>query len=211
MAAFCTRCGAALAPSVQFCTACGAPAGAPAVGPPVYGQPAVAPVQPAPANSNVVKIVLIVAGVIVGLGLLSAMAFMFGMWRLSHAVHVSRSGDVVLSTPNGTISTGDASAVSEADLGVPIYPGATRREGGMQIKSATGSMVTVVFSTPDPVSKVVDFYKEKLGDNTSVIQSGTGAVISAGEQNKRGVVITIGTDNGSDGGTKIAIMRTKSK
>jgi hypothetical protein len=81
----------------------------------------------------------------------------------------------------------------------------------MQITSMTGSMVTVVFSTPDPVSKVVDFYRTKLGDNTSVIQSGTGAVITAGEQNKQGVVITIGTDSGIDGGTKIAIMRTKSK
>jgi len=211
VATFCTRCGAALTPSVQFCTACGAPAGAPAVPPPLYRQPAVAPVQPAPQGSSAVKIILIVVGVIVGLGLLSSMAFMFGVWRLSRAVHVSRSGDLVVATPNGTVSSGDGSAVSEADLGVPFYPGATRREGGMQINSASGSMVTVVFSTPDPVGKVVEFYKEKLGDNTSVIQSGTGAVISAGEQNKQGVVITIGADNGSNGGTTIAIMRTKSK
>ena len=211
MAAFCTRCGAAIAPSVQFCTACGAPVGPASAGQPVYGQPVVVPVQPAPSGSSAVKIILIVAGVVIGLGLLSGMAFMFGVWRLSHAVHVGRSGDVVLSTPNGTISTGDASAVSETDLGVPIYPGATRREGGMQIRSAAGTMVTVVFSTPDPVSKVVAFYRTKLGDNISVIESGTGAVISAGEQNKQGVVITIGTDSGIDGGTKIAIMRTKSK
>ncbi len=211
MAAFCTRCGAAIAPNVQFCTACGAPVGAASAPQPAYGQPVVVPVQPAPSGSSAVKIILIVVGVIVGLGLLSAMAFMFGVWRLSRTVHVGRTGDVVVATPNGTVSTGDASAVSEADLGVPIYPGASRREGGMQITSVTGSMVTVVFSTPDPVSKVVDFYRTKLGDNTSVIQSGTGAVISAGEQNKQGVVITIGSDSGIDGGTKIAIMRTKSK
>ena len=136
------------------------------------------------------KIILIVVGVIVCLGLLSAMAFTFGVWRLSRSVHVGRNGDVVVATPNGTVSTGDSSAVSEADLGVPIYPGASRREGGMQINSTTGSMVTVLFSTPDPVSKVVDFYRAKLGNNTSVIESGTGAVISAGERNKQGVVIT---------------------
>ena len=211
MAAFCTRCGAAIAPNVQFCTACGAPAGGASVSQPVYGQAVVTPVQSAPSGSSAVKIILIVVGVIIGLGLLSGMAFMFGVWRLSRTVHVGRSGDVVVSTPNGTVSTGNASTVSEADLGVPIYPGASRREGGMQITSMTGSMVTVVFSTPDPVSKVVDFYRTKLGDNTSVIQSGTGAVITAGEQNKQGVVITIGTDSGIDGGTKIAIMRTKSK
>ena len=210
MAAFCTRCGAALSPGVQFCTTCGAPAGAAAGPQPVYGQPA--PIPPAPSGSSTVKIILIVVAVIFGLGLLASMAFMFGIWRLSHSVRVGRAGDVIVATPNGTISTGDASGVTEADLGVPIYPGASRREGGMQIRSATGSMITVVFSTPDPVSKVVDFYRDKLGNNTSVIQSGTGAVISAGEQNKQGVVITVGTDNGSDGGgTKIAIMRTKSK
>jgi len=211
VAAFCTRCGAGLAPGVQFCTACGAPITAATPPPPAYGQPVAIPTEPAPASNGVVKIVIIVAGVIIGLGLLSSMAFMFGMWRLSHAVHVSRSGDVVVSTPNGTVSTGGASAVTEADLGVPIYPGAKRGEGGMQISAATGSMMTVVFSTPDPVSKVVDFYREKLGNNTSVIQGATGAVISSGDQNKQGVVITVGTDNGSDGGTKIAIMRTKSR
>jgi len=214
VAAFCTRCGAALAPGVQFCTSCGTPAGA--VAPPgvvsgaVYGQPGAAPVQPAPGGSGAVKIILIVVAVIVGLGILSGMAFMFGVWRLSHAVHVSNSGDVVLSAPNGSISTG-SSGVSAADLGVPIYPGASRQAGGMQINTATGSMVTVVFSTTDPIDKVVDFYKGKLGDNASVIQSPTGAVISAGEKNKQGVVITVGTDNSNGGATTIAIMRTKSK
>jgi hypothetical protein len=169
-----------------------------------------APAAPSPSSNRALKIVLIVVAVIVGLGLLSSMAFFFGMWRLSHAVRVGRGGDVVLSTPTGTISTGSAAAVTEADLGVPIYPGATRREGGMQVRSVNGSMMTVVFSTTDPVSKVVDFYRSKLGDNTSVIQAGNGAVISYGQQNKEGVVITISSDT-SDGATKIAIMRSNSK
>ncbi|HEX3471033.1 MAG TPA: hypothetical protein VHT28_07590 [Silvibacterium sp.] len=157
------------------------------------------------------KIILIVVGTVIGLCLLSVLVFMFGVWRVSRAVRMNRSGDgVTLSTRSGTISTGSASSVNEADLGVAIYPGATRREGGMQINSANGSMVTMVFSTPDPVSKVVDFYKTQLGENTSVIQTGTGAVISAGSQNKDGVVITVSTDSSSnDGPTKIGIMRTR--
>ena len=211
MATFCTWCGTALASGVQFCTSCGAPAGAAASPGAVYGQPGAVAVQPAPGGSSAVKIILIVVAVIVGLGILSGMAFMFGVWRLSHAVHVSSGGDVVVSTPTATISTGSGSGVSAADLGVPIYPGASRQAGGMQINSASGSMVTAVFSTADPVEKVVDFYKGKLGDNASVIQSATGAVISAGERNKQGVVITVGTDNSNGGATTIAIMRTKSK
>ena len=217
MAVFCTKCGTALSDNTQFCTACGAPVGVAAVPPPTaplaYGQPTVA-AAPAPGSgSSAVKIILIVVGVVVGLGMLSAIVFMFGVWRVSRAVRMNRAGDsVTLSTPSGTITAGNTAAVSEADLGVPIYPGAARREGGMQVNSANGSMVTAVYSTSDPVSKVVDFYKGKLGENTSVIESGTGAVISSGTQNKEGLVITVTPDpSASDGQTKITIMRTQSK
>ena len=220
MATFCTKCGAGLAPGAQFCAKCGAPVGLPAASAPpgqqpaygqVYGQPAASPIQPAASGTSAVKIILIVVAVVVGLGLLSAMAFTFSMWRLSRAVHLnSRADGVTLSTRDGTISAGSTPAVSAADLGVPIYPGATRREGGMQINSASGSMVTAVFSTPDPVSKVVDFYRDKVGTNSSVIQTSTGAVISAGEDNKQGVVITVGSDS-DNGGTSIGIMRTAKK
>lgn len=212
MAAFCTKCGAGLAPGVQFCTACGAQVPAAIQGQPGYGQVGYAqvggPVQPA-AGSSAVKIILIVVGVVVGLGVLSSIIFMFGMWRLSRSVHVNSRGDgVTLSTKDGTITTGSAAAVSEADLGVPIYPGATRREGGVQINSGNGSMVTAVFSTTDPIDKVVDFYKDKVGENASVMQSSTGAVISSGDNNKQGVMITIGKD-GSNGATSITILCAK--
>jgi len=209
VAAFCMKCGAGLTPGVQFCTACGAAVGASAPAqPPVYGRLDGVPVQPAPAGNSAVKVILIVVGVIIGLGLVSMMAFTFAVSRFFHVNQ--RGNSVTLSTSGGTISTGTGANVSAADLGVPIYPGATRREGGMQINSANGSMVTVVFSTPDPISNVVDFYKGKLGGNVSVMTSDTGAVISAGDQNKQGVIITIGKDNSSNG-TAIAIMRTKSK
>jgi len=214
VAAFCTRCGAGLAPGAQFCTACGAPVGA-VTGPvmsnqqSVYGEPVRAA---APSSAGrAVKVILIVVGVVVGLGLLSSLIFMFGMWRLSRAVHVNSSGDgVTLSTKDGSITTGSAAAVSEADLGVPIYPGAIRREGGVQINSGNGSMVTAVFSTTDPISKVVDFYRDKVGENASVVQSPTGAVISSGDNNKQGVMITVGKEE-SSGATSITIMRAAKK
>jgi hypothetical protein len=138
----------------------------------------------------------------------------FGVWRMSRAIHANRSGGVTMSTPTGTITTGGAGAVSEADLGVAIYPGATRQEGGMQINSGTGSMVTVVYSTPDSLPKVIDFYKSKLGETSSVIQTGTGAIITSASQNSAGennesMVITLTSD--PDGQTKIAIMRTRRK
>jgi zinc-ribbon domain len=217
VAGFCTKCGSALPPNTQFCTACGAPAGVAAVPPPKaplgYGQPVTAAAPPPGSGSSAVKIILIVVGVVVGLGMISAIVFMFGVWRVSRAVRATHNGDsVTLSTPSGTITAGNTGGVSEADLGVPIYPGATRSEGGMQVNSANSSMVTVVYSTSDPVSKVVDFYKDKLGENTSVIESGNGAVITSGKENKEGLVITVTPDtSASDGHTKIGIMLTQSK
>lgn len=213
MAVFCTKCGAGLAPGAQFCTACGAPTGAAAapVMPgqqPVYGQPVA---QPPAAGSSAVKIILIVVGVVVGLGLLSSMIFMLGMWRLSRAVHINSRGDgVTLSTKDGSITTGSATTVSESDLGVPIYPGATRREGGVQINSGTGSMVTAIFSTTDSADKVIDFYRDKVGANASVVQSPTGAVISSGDNDKQGIMITVGRDSNSSE-TSITIMRAGKK
>jgi len=218
VAGFCTKCGTALPPNTQFCTACGAPmeaaAIAPPTAPPAYGQPGVPYAPPPGSGSSALKVILIVVGVLVGLGILSSIIFMFGVWRVSRAMHVNRAGDsVTVSTPTGTITAGNTAVVSEADLGVPIYPGAARSEGGMQVNSANSSMVTVVYSTSDPVSKVVDFYKGKLGENTSVIQTGDGAVITSGkENNKESLVITVSPDtSSSDGQTKIGIMRTRNK
>ena len=218
MASFCTKCGAALSPDKQFCTACGAPVGAAVPGapvaPPVYGQPAGVPAQPASSGNTALKIILIVVGSVVGLCVIAVIIVTFGVWRMSRAIHANRSGGITLSTPTGTVTTGGAGAVSEADLGVAIYPGATRQEGGMQINSGTGSMVTAVYSTPDSLSKVIDFYKSKLGETSSVIQTGTGAVITSASQNSAGehnesMVITLTSD--PDGQTKIAIMRTRRK
>jgi hypothetical protein len=183
------------------------------VPPAVYGQPVGVPAQPAGSGNTALKIILIVVGSVVGLCVIAVIIVTFGVWRMSRAIHANRSGGVTASTPTGTITTG-AGAVSEADLGVAIYPGATRQEGGMQINSGTGSMVTVVYSTPDSLSKVIDFYKSKLGETSSVIQTGTGAVITSASQNSAGennesMVITVTSD--PDGQTKIAIMRTRRK
>jgi hypothetical protein len=212
VATFCTKCGAALTPGVQFCTSCGAPvaAASPATPPPAYGQPVAVPAgAPSASGTNAVKIILIIAGVLAGLVILSIIVFMFAMSRVFHVNH--RGDGVTISTPDGTITTGNSSSASEGDLGVPIYPGAARREGGMTINGPNGSMVTAVYSTSDSVGKVVDFYKDKLGGNASVIETGTGAVISAGTNNKDAMIITVGADNSGGGGTKIAIVRTKSR
>ncbi|HEV2275031.1 MAG TPA: zinc ribbon domain-containing protein [Acidobacteriaceae bacterium] len=208
MASFCTSCGAPLAADVQFCMACGARAPVGAVGPgqaaPVFAQPA------SQEAGSAVKIVLIVVGVFVGLAMLSAILFAFGVWRVSRSMHMKHAGGgVILSTPGGSITTGPGSTVSDADLGVPVYPGASRRDGGMEIHSANGSMTTSVYTTTDPPGKVLDFYKNKLGANASVIETGHGGILTAGERNQESWMITVDADASDGGKTKIAIMHGK--
>jgi hypothetical protein len=73
----------------------------------------------------------------------------------------------------------------------------------MKMQTANGSMVTAVYLSSDPVDKIVAFYKEKLGDQASIIQTGNGTVLSAGDKDKNNVVITITTEGAS---SKIAIV-----
>jgi hypothetical protein len=73
----------------------------------------------------------------------------------------------------------------------------------MNMKTPNGTMVTAVYLSSDPSDKIVAFYKEKLGDQASIVQTSNGTVLSAGEKNKDNVVITI-TPEGSS--SKIAIV-----
>ena len=170
MASFCTKCGSALPEGSQFCTACGTPVAGTVAASAVSAQPP--PIQPQPASGSALKIILIIVGVFVGIGILTGATFIFGVWRLSRAVKVnSHSRDQVsISTPLGNISTGSA-PVTEAEVGAPLYPNAKRNEGNISFSTPQGSMATYVFKTSDPVSQVVEFYRDKLGPKTSVIET----------------------------------------
>jgi hypothetical protein len=124
MAIFCTKCGAPLASPAGFCAACGAPVGRAAV------TAAYAPVRPTLANRPL-KILLIVIAVAVGLGALAVGGIALMAHRASRSIRIDRKGDgMSVSVPGaGSVSLGDSTA-SEADLGVPIYPGAVNRQAG---------------------------------------------------------------------------------
>jgi hypothetical protein len=169
----------------------------------------VPPPQPGTSGNTVLKIVLIVVGVFVAFGIIVAGIIGFGVYRVAKGAHKDSNGNVSISTPSGTITTGASTNVSEADLGTALYPGAVSGQGSMNMKMPTGSMVTAVYTSTDPTDKIVAFYKEKLGDQASVVQSTNGTVLSSGEKDKDNIVITI-TPEGSS--SKIAIIHiTNSK
>ena len=221
MASFCTKCGTAVTGDNAFCTSCGAPIGAAAAPPSGFVAPASnAPGSSAPAyaapvavqqksGSSALKIILIVVAVFVGLGILSVAGFMFFIWHVSKAVHISQNGggSVTVSTPGGSFSAGNAN-VTASDLGVDIYPGATQQKGAVRVSTPNGTAVTAAFVTNDSMDKVVDFYKGKLGSGASVYTSDNSAVLSvASEDKKTNTMVTIGVESGQ---TKIAIMHSTS-
>jgi hypothetical protein len=166
------------------------------------------PPPPRGSGNTVLKIVLIVAGVFVLFGVVAVGVIGFGAYKFSKAVHKDSNGNVALSTPGGTLTTGSSARISVADLGTVPYPGASNVDAGsMNMRTPTGSIVTCVYTSPDPSTKIVDFYKEKLGGETSVVQRGKGTVLSVGDKSRDTVMVTV---TPQDDLSKIVIMHVTS-
>ena len=204
MASFCSKCGAELSPDTRFCQGCGAPTGftaLPPVGAVPAGQVALAPAPAVTApSSGTLKVVLIIVGAIVCLGMLSAFAIMFGLWRISRSVHVDRAGGMTITTPAGKFSSGRTSSahLSESEVGAPIYPGAVAEEGGFKLGGDSGTMATYVFKTSDSVQQVLAFYRDKFGPKTSVVETPQGGIVTAAKNDNEGVMVTVGRDDNED-------------
>jgi zinc-ribbon domain len=205
MSNFCTKCGAALPEETKFCTACGTPLGH-------ADQPAASSSQPlaGPKTGKALKVVLIAFGVFVALGVLGGAAAMFGLWKLSRVVKVDSSGQVTVSTSEGKLSLGGKEAVSEKDLGVPLYPGAKRSEGGLQISTAEGSMASYAFETADSPAQVITFYRGKLDPKATFVETPEGGMITSDQGKDEGFLITVGREEDA-GKTVITISRGHSK
>jgi hypothetical protein len=172
---------------------------------PIPPNPAYPNIPPPPTTSGntVMKIVLIVVGAFVLLGVVVAGMIGIGVYKVARSAHKDSNGNVSISTPGGTITTGQSSNVSSADLGVNLYPRVTAGEGSMNMKTPSGSVITAVYLSSDPAEKIVAFYKESLGDQASIVQTSNGTVLSSGDKDRDNIVITV-TPEGSS--TKIAIV-----
>ncbi len=135
-----------------------------------------APPPPPRAGSHGVAIALLILAVIaVG----SVFAVWIGLRFLSSNVQVrvdergEGKKDVSITTPVGKFEIKKDTNVGEAQLGLPIYPGAKRIKGDMDERGAVLNfqlpgqenlqIVAAKFETDDPIEKVRNFYKARLG------------------------------------------------
>jgi hypothetical protein len=159
--AFCNACGATIEPGAKFCPKCGAAVPAAAV----------ASTPATPAQSNAVKVILIVVAIVVGLSILGIGTATFVAWRVArYPRDVARNtrveqngGKVRVETPFGTVESNDNSDEAARNLGIDIYPGARARKSSAA-NVTMGAMHTIAaeFETDDPPERVADFYKKRL-------------------------------------------------
>ncbi len=107
------------------------------------------------------------------------------------------------------IEAGNAS-ITEAELGLPVYPGAKMNAGSAsRVTMPEGTMVSVSMHSSDPPAKVAAFYRDLLraraqGKQFMDTSTGEGALLLLNDEATRsGVQISIGQ---ADGGTDVQLQ-----
>ena len=162
--AFCTACGKPIDPSARFCAACGSPAGAAtATAGGAAAQPAPLAAAPAPSGGGGLKIVLMVLGVVVALGIVAVIAIAVIGMRIARNSHVETRGEnATVSTPFGEFkSTSDPAEVAR-ELGVAVYPGAQGVRGAGSVSMPGLNVAGAEFVTDDSVEQVGDYYRKQF-------------------------------------------------
>ena len=202
--AFCNSCGVSLDPGTKFCNKCGAavssaPAGA------VSASAAGTPAPTQGGGSGVLKVILIVVGVFVILGVLAVSTVAFIGWRVARNMHVKQEGNhVKIDSPFGSMETSRNPEDIARDLGVDVYPGAQAERNGSATATFAGiKTASAVFKSSDSVDQVSAFYKAKL-PNAMVTTSDQNRCTIIAQDQKNMTTINIQPD---DGQTKIQITR----
>jgi zinc-ribbon domain len=194
--AFCNSCGAPLNESTKFCNKCGAAvSGVPA--------PAAQPIAPGPppskGGSSALKVILIIVGVIVLIGVLGMVTCGIVIHRAIKSAHVSQKGDnVKVETPFGNMETSTDPEQTAKDLGVEIYPGADlRKEGTASVTFGSLHTVTANFESTDSVDKICDFYKQKFPSAQVASSDQTHCSIVSGDKGNSTTISVQSSGNGS--------------
>ena len=175
---------------------------------PVFTPAATAPGSPQKSGSAL-KIILIVVGVIVVLGILAIGTISFIGYRIAkHSRIHNEDGNVRVETPFGTMNTSTDPEEAARNLGIDLYPGAQLIKGTTS-NMTMGAMHTAAaeFETDDPVGTVGEFYKSKLPNASAISTAGDHySIISTDKKN----MITINIEP-KDGKTRIHIARVSGK
>ncbi|HXJ91039.1 MAG TPA: zinc ribbon domain-containing protein [Candidatus Binatia bacterium] len=195
--AFCNSCGAVLSEGTKFCSKCGAAAitGTPAALP----QPIAPGPPPSSGSSSALKIVLIIVGVIVLIGVLGGATIGIIGYRIAKSAKVSQKGDnVKVETPFGSFSANDPEETAK-ELNIEIYPGARVQKTGTATVTIAGiHTVSANFESGDSVEKICDFYRSKFPNASVQSSDQTHCSIVSGDK-ENSTTVSIQSSVGGDG------------
>jgi len=211
--------------SQQFCAKCGAQAGAPAgapqaaAAPPAVAAPPPTSATPAPVaaapkkgTSPLLKIILIVVGIFAFVTVASTGACVYIGYRakqtLNETIQVDEAGKgITLKTPKGDIRLGESSGGEGKSIGgIPPYPGATPVNKGAELSLGGKDFISgQEYVTSDSVEEVVNFYKEKLGPKTSVMEYEGKFQLTHTDAEDEGISIVHVSRDEETGDTKILV------
>ena len=160
-------------------------------------------------GSSALKIILIIVGIFVVIGVIVVGVVGYGIYRVAHTIKKdATTGQISLNTPGGAFSANTSNTITESDLGIAIYPGAAQAKGGLRMNIAGKSMVSANFLTADSKDQVIAFYKDKVGPTAQSIMTDNGAQFVAAASNGDTVTVSISQIAGmNDGKTQITIIR----
>lgn len=112
----------------------------------------------------------------------------------------------------GSLSVGDS--LSEADLGVPFYPGSTENKSGLSAKVDTDkeTVATSMRTTKDEPGSVLEFYQKhvrnpKMSNTTGAMKLATiSGVLESGSE-----IAVTANQNGSEDTQIVVAVKTKKK
>ena len=200
--AFCNKCGTAITQGTRFCNKCGAPilaSGFSSTAPsPAPSTPTATPTQAAPQGSNALKVVLIVVGAVIVIGVLAVGALTFVGLHIAKRSRIHEERDrVKVETPFGTVESTKDPEQAAKNLGIDIYPGAEVQKDGAS-SSVFGNIrtVSVNFESSDSVDKVCSFYKARFPNaNVSTSEENHCTIVSTAPPN----VTTINVESRGSG------------
>jgi hypothetical protein len=203
--AFCNSCGAPLNEGTKFCSKCGAAvSGVPAA----FAQPIAPGPAPSKGGSSALKVILIIVGVIVLIGVLGMVTCGIVIHRAIKSAHVSQKGDnVKVETPFGNMETSTDPDKTAGELGVEIYPGAqVQKTGTASVTFGSLHTVTANFESSDSVDKICDFYRQKFPSAQVASSDQTHCSIVSGD---KGNSTTISVQSSGDGSRFTIVTMTK--
>jgi hypothetical protein len=173
------------------------------------------PPPPAPTrpSSNIVAIVLLLLALVV---VVSGIVVWGGLRYLSRSVRVhvneAKTGkQVSVQTPIGSLEV--KKDVNEAQLGLPIYPGATRLkdEDSATVNMNFGGeqgvhLVVAKFETTDDLGKVRSFYQDRVGGDVTKFteKDNEGKTVFEIKRTNQERIIAL---KSTGGGTRIELVR----